>query len=520
MSRLPSPAEYGLPEQFDSWRPCQEDALHKLETSTKRVKALSLPTGSGKSLIAVVHALRSGKPTCIVTDTIGLQDQYVSLFSEIGVADIRGRRNYQCRMRADYSCEQGRAAKCMYVGSVACPYSQAEIRAALAPIVITNYAKWTAARKYGPGMSHFEQVIFDEAHHAPAALANAMQVVLHHREIEDILKIPFLDGPEAKEFGEWKRWAMGAKAVADVLVKAARERLRDSHPPKPSWVKHYLHMQQLAKRLATLSTASVKDWIVDTTKDGYQFDPIRPGRYAEVALLCNIPSIIFISATLRPKTLFMTGVGRQQFDFWEFPSEFDAARCPIYYIPTMRVDHRAPSMAPLWARLDQIAARRRDRKGIVHTISYARRDEVVEASRFSDSMIINQQGEVPSGMIETFRQSPPGTILVSPSVGEGYDFKGRQAEWQMVCKIPFPDGRSQIVKARSADDREYAPYQAMQSLVQTCGRVMRDKSDQGETFLPDEHLEWFLPRYLHLAPKSFRQFLKKVEVLPPPPPPL
>lgn len=516
--RIPTPQEIGLPEKFDKWRPSQEEGFSMIINGTKRVTALSMPTGSGKSLCVVGAAIHSGKPTCVVTNSKGLQSQYMRDFEEIGMVDIRGRNNYTCDLKPDYTCEEGYASRCPYKGTVACPSSAAEMRAATSSLVVTNYAKWTSARKFGQGMAHFQQVIFDEGHDSYSALANAMQVTLNNKEIEETLKVKFLQGEEASEFANWKPWAAKARADAEIAMLLAQSKISGVSDPKTSHVRHYTHMRNLTRRLATISTANAKEWIVDQTETGYQFDPIRPGRYAEVALLLRVPRIIIVSATLRPKSLFMIGIGKDKFDYKEFASDFDPKRCPIYYTPTMRVDRKNPDLSLLWAKFDQIAARRQDRNGLVHTHSYARRDEILGASRFANRMIINPKGEPTSDTVGQFLEADRGTILVSPSIGTGYDFAGKAAEYQFICKIPFPDSRSKIVKARQEDDSEYGPHQAMQSLVQAVGRPMRSKDDQAETFIADDHLQWFLPRYGHLAPKSFHGFFKTVDVLPAPPP--
>lgn len=507
----------GLPAKFGSWRPKQEEAIQIALTNDKRVTAFSSPTGSGKSAINVAIALLSKKPTCIVTNSRGLQDQYMRDFKSVGMVDIRGRNNYSCSLKDGFTCDEGYASRCPYKNTVACPSSQAEMRAAVSPLVITNFDKWTASKKYGTGMSHFTQVIFDEAHDSYDALSRAMQVVLHYKEIEEKLKIEFLCGEEALEFANWKPWAQQARVTAEAEMIAARSRVVNSSDPKPSWVRHYTHMRNLSRRLATLATANAKEWIVDETDQGYQFDPIRPGKYAESALLLRVPRIVMVSATIRPKTMYMLGIGKDNFLFKEFDSDFDPKRCPIYHIPTMRVDKNAHDLSMLWVRLDQIAAKRRDRKGIVHTISYARRDEIVSRSRFADSMIVNPKGEAPSPVIDTFMNSEDGAILVSPSVGTGYDFPMQACEWQMVCKIPFPDSRSKIVQARQHEDKEYGPYGAMQNLVQAFGRAVRSKEDKAENFICDDHIQWFIKKFGHLAPKSFHAFYKQVQVVPPPP---
>jgi Rad3-related DNA helicase len=248
---------------------------------------------------------------------------------------------------------------------------------------------------------------------------------------------------------------------------------------------------------------------------GYIFDPIRPGRYAEAYLFLQVPKVIMESATIRPKTAHMCHVSNENMTFHEFPSDFDPNRTPIYYIPTMRVDSKAEDLGMLWAVVDRVLAKRRDRKGVIHSTSYTRQEEIRDRSRFKESMILNTRGEPVANAMEEFFAAGPGSVFVSPSVCEGYDFKQDKARFQFMCKIPFQPP-SKIVKAREADDKEYRSYMAMQALVQSFGRGMREHSDWCENFIADMHMDWFYPKYKHLAPKSFTSFIRPVNILPPP----
>lgn len=515
MTRIPEPGALGLPSKYSRWRSGQEDAIHQILNAKKRAVEICAPTGFGKTGCILAAAKLSNKPTCIVTLSRGLQDQYMDEGAGMGLVDIRGRKNYTCGMRPDeYTCEDGYNARCPYKGTVQCPSSQAEIRASLSKLVVTNYDKWTASRSFGNGMDHFEQVIFDEGHAMPEALAKAMQTKLHHKEIEETLGIDFLAGTEADSMQNWKMWAVMARSDAEQAMLAAKIRLRGVHDPKPSWVRHYAHMRNLVRRLNIIALANPKDWVVDQTEGGFQFDPIRPARYAEVALLQRVPRIVAISATIQPKTMFLSGLGKDKFDFFEYQSDFDPNRCPVYWVPTMRVKY-GMDLSMLWLRIDQLAAKRPNTNAIIHTISFARRDDLLRMSRFSDRMLINPRGEPPTPMIEQFKDSAPGTILVSPSVGTGYDFPDDECRWQVVCKVPF-EPPSKILQARQNEDNEYVYYRAMQYLVQAFGRDMRSKTDWSQRFIFDDQCEWFIPRYRHLAPKSFRAVFKRSEFLPPP----
>lgn len=517
MRQIPTPQELGLPPKFQHYRTNQEEAILSLVNETKRGTALCRPTGSGKTVDYVSYALITKEPTCIVTQNRGLQNQLMDEFKSIGMVDIRGRKNYVCPIKEDFNCELGYASRCPYKGTFRCESSAAEMRASTSRLVVTNYDKWISARRYGLGMQHFTTVVFDEAHHAPMALAKAMQVTLHHREIGEALGLDFLSSPESDSMANWKDWASMARSAADIAMHEAKARITGVHDAKPAHVRHYTHMRNLVRRLAILSTCRASNWVCDETKEGWVFDPIHPGQYAEAALLLRIPRIIAVSATIRPKSMHMIGMGNDSFTFREFDSDFDPRRGPFYWVPTQRAGHKQADMSAMWNLHDTIAGQRRDRKSITHTISFARRDEILTASRWADSMIVNTKGEPPTEMIDEFRAADPGTIFVTPSVGTGYDFPMKDCEFQFVAKIPFLDRRSKIVQARNDSDPEYEPYTVSQTLQQIAGRGLRRKEDQCETFIGDDHMKWFRYKLERFASRSFLKRCKMVETIPPPP---
>lgn len=529
--RLATPQELGLPPKFDSWRPQQADWLERTGQTQKRFKVGCIPTGGGKSPPVVATSIQSGIPTAIVTMTKGLQQQYLDDFSSIGMVDLRGRNNYPCSLRSDYTCEEGYAVQCPHKGTIKCPASQAEFAAATSNLVVTNYSKWIYSRNRGTGLGHIKQVIFDEAHFAPEAIASAMQVVFHHKEIEETLQVPFPRYPETLDMMVWKAWAVSTRLYAEDDFKKTQYKIQCSPNPKSAWVKRLNHMRHLIRRLGTISTIRPDNWVVDEIEQGFQFDPIRPGRYAESVLFLGIESIYMVSATIRPKTLQMVGISQGEkryvhmgeegpdYLFLEYDSDFNPADCPIYYIPTQRVDNKHPDRSMLWMRLDQWLSRRQDRKGIIHTVSHDRREEIMSYSRYANQMIFNDRGEVTSDKVELFKQAGPGALLCSPSVGVGYDFPGTDCEHQFICKVPF-EPPSKIVKAREADDPEYRGYKAMMGMVQAFGRGARFKGDRCENAIADDNMSWVMWKYGYLAPRAFHKVYRVVDTVPNPLPKL
>ena len=112
----------------------------------------------------------------------------------------------------------------------------------------------------------------------------------------------------------------------------------------------------------------------------------------------------------------------------------------------------------------------------------------------------------------------PPKILLSPSVTTGYDFPYDDCRYQILGKLPYPDTRDPLTKARAKGDKEYTAYVTMQALMQSCGRSVRSADDFAENFIIDDNILWFMSSFGHFATQWFRQAFKSSRLIPEPPP--
>lgn len=526
---LPPPDAIGAPDHFTDWRPDQPAAILRAIDSPHRFVGLVMPTGSGKSLTYVSAALLTGKRTAILTSTKGLQTQLLADFESCGLVDVRGQNAYDCiALRGELSeyairdgresCEDGpcHAGIPCSLSRAGCLYYDAIRRAQRAPLVVTNYKFWLAQKVYGMGLGTFDQLVLDEAHNAPDELASFLSTTLSIKEIEVGARSRIPAEPDSLTC--WKRWAEERGAYLAELLDQW----------KPSGRQELaLHRQtrHVLRKLQTLRRLDPDTWILIPHGSEFTFDPIWASEFAEEALFQQIPRVLFTSATFNAKTAALLGIeGRDALDLYEVASGFPVARRPVIYTPLappLRVDYKMTQADErrMIAHVDNIIRQRRDRKGIVHTISYKRRNLLIQHSEFADSMIAHDTATTRTA-VEKFKASGPGTILVSPSITTGWDFPYSDCEYQIVLKVPFPDSREPVMQARTLQDKDYPAYLAMQQLVQAVGRGMRAADDQCETFVVDDHAQWFLRKYRHLAPRWFFAAYRTSETIPSPPPPL
>jgi Rad3-related DNA helicase len=511
-----SPQELGFPEWFEEFRPAQEEAIEHCLTTEKRFVGIGAPPGVGKSGIAYAIAKLLGGRTIILTGTLGLQDQYAAYPD---IVDIRGRSNFPCWESG--TCEDGGRMGCG--DKVGCPYLGAFKRQNEAEIVVTSYAYYLACHEKGQGMRPPDTLICDEAGLADQWLSRALDFTISERECRDagIRMAP----PPGEDLDGWVE-------RADRIWSGARSRyatLKLTTPPRSGGARDRLARDlrkaesfvDRSERLAKLDD----NWVC-SREDGHdegrvwRFECIWPGKYRE-KLFRWVPRVILMSATLRPKTLNLLGIARADCDFREWGRQFPAANGPVIWVPTVRLNHRMSNEdRERWmCRIGEIVEKRDDRRGLIHTVSYARAKEIASSTlALSYPIILNGAADPDT---QTARQAfeqhvkskHSNSVLVSPSFSTGWDFAGTHAEYQIIAKLPLPDTRSKVMQARVERDRGYADYLAAQELVQACGRVVRSATDRGETIIIDDSLTWFKNRAAEHMPKWYR--IRKEETLPP-----
>ncbi len=512
-----SPQELGFPEHFDSFRDAQVEAIEHILTTEKRFVGIGAPPGVGKSGIAYAIAKLLGGRTVILTSSLGLQDQY-KIFPK--VADIRGRGQYPCWEGG--SCEDGGRMGCG--DKSGCPYLGAFKTQNEADIVVSSYAYFLAVHEKGQGIRAPDTLICDECGQADSWLSRALDFYISEKECREAgvrLGTPQpgedLDGWVGRADRLWSaakaRYA-ALKATAVPRSGGARDRLARDLRKAESFVDR-------SERLAKLDA----NWVCtreDGTDDGRQwkFECIWPGKYRE-KLFRWVPRVILMSATLRPKTLGLLGIGRADCDFREWGRQFPATNGPVIWVPTVRLNHRMSGEdRERWmCRIVEILEKRDDRRGLIHTVSYARAKEIADSTlALAYPIILNGAADPDS---QTARQAferhvggKVNSVLVSPSFSTGWDFAGTYAEYQIIAKLPIPDTRSKVMQARCEKDKSYADYLAAQELVQACGRVVRSSVDRGETLMIDDGWSWFRNKATDHLPRWFR--VRKEETLPPP----
>ena len=511
------PSDLGLPPKFDRYRLHQRDALSWLDSCSQSIDAMLLPTGSGKTAVGVSYAKWLGVKAVYLVATKALQSQVMSDFASIGMVDIRGRANYTCPNHGD--CDKGADAECSLARSSGCPYTCAVERAKDSDLVCTNYSYWLAARKNNSQALErdcrpVELLICDEGHNIEQQLTSFAGVKIYQRELAystiDIDKSGLMNDEESLV---WYDWA--ARVVARCKhTKGAVEKLDPNGYRRDD---RWIDADDLEQRVNKILRMN-GNWVWQFDDRGHcEFLPVRLGGYIR-ALFSGVPRALIMSASLSEFSLRLF-LKDEPYDYRAWPQVFNPAGAPVYHIPVTKLSWRSTDedYQAIINRMDDVIDRRSDRKGIIHTVSYARSKRILSGSRHRGKFIWNDTASGLSDCLERFRTGDPGCLLVTPSVEEGFDFPGAACEHQHIVKFPFPNETQKVVAERCKQIPGYRLHYAATKFAQICGRARRYELDRCENFIYDNAVKQLTgAEGRSYLPPGFKIFT--VTTAPPPPP--
>lgn len=507
--RLPPPSAFGLPSKFSEWRPHQDRACESIVDSPSRFVVQVCPTGFGKSVTYMTASQLTPGRTVVLTSTKGLQSQLMQDFGMINkIVDIRGRANYSCRLNPKARCDEGPCAfgvKCNMKTEGGCLYYDQLHKAKAAEVVITNYAYWMTQNEYSEGIGEFGMLVLDEAHSSPDHVIDHISISFSKRYLLESTVLGLRNSLPNDILG-WQTWASDRLGDVRSDMKDAKEKRKD---------KLWLRLKRLEGKLSRLEERIDSTWLWEDGSATVTLSPIWVDLHTESVLFLGIPKVLLTSATVVPKTVKLLGVKDHHYE--EYPHSFPVENRPLIHLPTVRMNHRIGEMEHrLWTnKVDQIIRDRLEHKGIIHTVSYARRDIIIERSKYSEYMITHTKATTES-VVRSFKRSEAPCILVSPSMATGWDFPDEECRWQIIVKLPYPDTRGDIIKARSRKDSDFSAYIVMQQLIQATGRGVRNLADYCETFVIDNNITWFIKKYDHLSVGWFMEAYRVRAVIPPP----
>jgi len=492
---------------------------------------IEAPTGAGKSAIgaAVCHwagtlpLVNQGqfeiKPGgyYLVTQK-ALQEQIVDdvrvNFKSKDFASLKSSEAYDCEEHGN--CQIGmmvdKSKACDGRKCGSCPYIIAKNAFERAHFSLTNYAYFLTERLFVGQLPQRQVLICDECHTIEKTLLKFGELVFTSTLFKDWGLAP-LKVPEMDDMGQFLEWT--EKRYMPVINDRLGA-LKSYIEADPSAIQNKqvkarvtaLQNQLLRAKLAvTDARRNPDDWVYwcdQTERDGaiVNLKPLQSAAYAQF-LLSGAKHRIYLSAYPGDRELFCNclGLDPESVAWIKLPSAFPVENRPIVMgmvgsMSKRNIDITMPSFLRV---VDKILTQHKDEKGIIHCNSYALGEKIYRhfmATPHGVRLLFPKNADerdTARAVHEKEKGNP--TVIISPSMTEGFDFKDDLARWQVIAKMPYPYlGDLQVSRKKEQDPAWYA-LQTASTIIQACGRVVRSETDYGVTYILDSDFQMLWDRY-------------------------
>lgn len=525
--------------RFDTFRGGQEEALLSMEEALAddmKFIIAELPTGVGKSDIAMAVGRCVGHSYVTTSQNI-LVEQYKRDFGTLPEKEfysVKGRRHYVCAQGYD-NCETGDQMGCYKCKShkpdnPLCNYKIERDIAAMADVALINTSYYALAVKNTDSWTPRDVVILDEAHNLAGEVMSLTEFRLDDGLLERLqlssrvpdFKVEDTEWPNSVSNREFKGWVTILKSELDGYVEAINE----EDGSTDFWTrKEKEKIVDLHTRVSRYTTSLEKgvEWIVDQhaskrrkgpEKKVVIARPLHTAYFAPYLLFSEAQGSHFImqSATIVDPKRYCEELGiplgEGKVKFIRRGSPFPKENRPVYKMDTAQMSHKVlqKNLPKVAKEVERILEAKPNQKGLIHTGSYKIQKYLEEYFEGSDRMLFPSPQEREE-MIDYHINTEDPTVLVSPSITEGFDGKGGICRFQIICKIPYPSLGDRRTKILANKDWGWYNYMTMKTIVQAVGRGCRSESDWCHTYILDAGFDKFINR-CSSVPGDFLSILK------------
>lgn len=515
--------------------PNQEIALRRVikafDVGGAKNVILEAPVGFGKSAVAIclVNYYGGGH---ILTPRKALQDQYTQDFPK-ETTPLKGMSNYPCFpcatnpkslkviptsdisysdaisavMRGEtprfkgLSCSSGpcRGDKETFMectGVQECTYRLAIDLACRAKITVSNLHSFIANTLFIERLPEKPILIIDEVHDMEDILRGYLTLTFN---------VPYpvvstrMDIPEYEEMEDWIEWFKQEAFTKNMSKDRLEEYLEDVNNFDKYGMKNFV--------------MSYEEKYQEYTK--FTFEPRNLGNAAENFLLKYGTRRLMMSGTIYDKEHFcrVNGINEEDTVFIRMGSTFPSTNCPIIIRNQTLSNNSHKHFEKNYERnLDSIRRAMKvyhNVRGLIHAPSYeiARR---LHQSLLDERLITHTPENFTEVLNYFLEDSPPNTVLISPTCQQGIDLKYDRARFQIILRVPYPSISSPLMKDLLDRSPASYTYKALVTFGQMLGRPMRAPDDWGHTILLDERFIDFISKNRKLLGEDIIKRIKKV----------
>ena len=231
--------------------------------------------------------------------------------------------------------------------------------------------------------------------------------------------------------------------------------------------------------------------------------PIDVSTLLQEKLFDKVETVVMTSATLSTNGKFdfikdRLGLDNGKTDTLLAPSSFDYAKQAIIYLPKAMPEPSSPEFSQMAAgEIIKLLNITNGHAFVLCTSNYSMNALYELVSMRVNFPCFVQGSMSKAGLLEQFRKTPSAVLFATSSFWQGVDVRGDQLSCVIIDKLPFAVPSDPIVAARTKfidasggkSFFEYSVPNAVITLKQGIGRLIRSKTDRGVIALLDPRLK-------------------------------
>lgn len=520
--------------------------LEVFVTQGKRNVILSADTGIGKSIIGAVVSeslsiIKNPKlASVIMMHQNSLAKQYADTFKNLSdnqYFQIKGAKNYPCSYMKEVQFKPDATGEdCMFTEipemeskkhCYNCEYKRSRKMIQSTQNLITNYSMMFISKLSSGHIPEHLLQVYDEAHVLNEVFCDHTAIVVSAEKIEGYIK-------ELKTHGNNKFddcITDLTNMMMDIKSKSVdnsnyKEKLKDyknvyytvsiranSQAALIPDIKDKLKFKKMEKKYGSLA-GTIADFL------NHEYDHVFDDtKYNEVSVravfikgMMNMvlgEYNLFMSATISKDFATETfGLDPDDTVYIDAPQVFPSENRPLLFLGKEKLNYtnmkEPETITQICNQVNVITKFHADKndKGIILVPSFAL-TKTISSAITGCTVFEHVSGMKIMDLMEEFKNYKGPSVLISPSIYEGLDFKGDISRFQIIVKTPYPSLGDKRIEYIAKHYGNIYKELALLKIIQGIGRSIRSAEDTATTYFLDASSKQLYDSRINVWKKRF-----------------